>query len=101
MAEGVTTEIEVKLGDGSVVKGANLDEAFKNLSEMKVNASNAILEKQRLLEAEKAEKDRIAQELADTKQALEVAKKPQEKPKPVDEKAFSKDTYFQILGEDP
>lgn len=99
MAE--VSEIEVKLGDGSVVKGANLEDAFKNLSEMKVNASNAILEKQRLYETEKTEKERITQELAEAKAALELAKKPQEKPKPVDNKDFSKETYFQILGEDP
>ena len=102
MAEEVKTEIEVKLGDGSVVKGANMEDAFKNLSEMKVNASNAILEKQRLYENEKTERERIAQELADAKAALAVATKPPEVKKPVvDEKAFSKDTYFQILGEDP
>lgn len=101
MAEDVKTEIEVKLGDGSVVKGANLEDAFKNLSEMKVNASNAIVEKQRLYESEKAEKERIANELKEAKEALELAKKPVEKPKPVDDKAFNKDTYFQLLGEDP
>jgi len=101
MPEEVKTEIEVKLGDGSVVKGANLEDAFKNLSEMKVNASNAIVEKQKLYEAEKTERERLANELKEAQQALEVAKKPPEKPKPIDEKAFSKDTYFQLLGEDP
>ena len=102
MADDVKTEIEVKLGDGSVVKGANLEDAFKNLSEMKVNASNAIVEKQRLYDAEKTEKERLARELEETKLALEAAKKPPEKPKPAStDEAYNKDTYFQLLGEDP
>lgn len=96
-----TTEVEVKLGDGSVVKGANLEEAFKNLSEMKVNASTAIKEKSDLYEKEKTERERIENELNELRQAHEALKNPPKPPTPTDATKFNKDTYFQLLGEDP
>lgn len=97
-----TELIEVHLGDGSVVKGANLDEAFKNLSEMKVNASKAIRETKDQYEREKAERERIEAELEQLKADAE-ANKPKETK--VEDKStgngFDKEKYFKLMAEDP
>lgn len=95
--------VEIKLGDDSVVKGASLDDAFKNLAEMKVNASKAIKETRDALDAEKQRRESIETELSSIKAELEKAKNPPPPPpkKQTDDKDFNKDTYFQLLGEDP
>lgn len=95
--------IEVKLGDNSVVKGTDIEDAFKNLAEMKVNASRAIKETSDKWEAERSERERIAAELEATKAELLKAKEPpkQTQNKQDDGKSFNKETYFQLLGEDP
>jgi hypothetical protein len=94
--------IEVKLGDNSVVKGTDPEDAFKNLAEMKVNASKAIKDTHDKWEAEKAERERLAGELETAKAELDKAKEPPKaQPKPDDGKAFNRETYFALLGEDP
>lgn len=93
--------IEITLGDGSVVKGANLEDAFKSVAEMKVNTHNALKEKNTLLDTEKAEKERIKQELEQVKGELEKKNAPPVQTKTDDGKAFNRETYFRILGEDP
>lgn len=104
MAEDTTTkEIEVKLGDGTVVKGKDMEEAFANVAKMKVDTAFALREKESLLNTEKTERERISSEyerLKIEKEALEARLKPVEKT-PTGDKAFNKDTYFQLLGEDP
>jgi len=59
-AEGV----RVQLADGSVVVGANLEEAFNNLKTMKKNASNAKLQAEQ-------ERDTLQQENARLRQQQE------------------------------
>lgn len=94
--------IELKLADGSVVKGANIDDAFKALAEAKVHASAAIKEKSDLYDTEKANRERLQQELDQVRTELDKAKTPPPPPpKPVDPKEFNKERYFQLLGEDP
>jgi len=92
--------IEITLGDGSVVKGSSLEDAFKNMVDMKVNASKAAKEKGDLLEAEKTERERIQQELDKVKEELEKKNTPSPQTKIDDGKAFNRDTYFKLLGED-
>src|SRR5260370_24285633 len=105
MAEQITVPkegaIEVKLGDNSVVKGEDLEDAFKNLAERKVNASRAIKEKSGLYETETEERTRIEGELTAVRAELDKTKQPPPPPKQDDGKGFNRETYFALLGEDP
>lgn len=83
--------IELTLGDGSVVKGANLDEAFKNLATMKENASAAIRQTKTELEAEQQRRAQLEQE-------LERYKHP---PQNNDNGKFNNEKYYQMLNTDP
>lgn len=90
-ATGTTVEqkpIRVELGDGSVVEGANLEEAFKNLQTMKVNASNAIL-------TERQKREQAEQEAQRFKQEAERLKAPKQT------NGFNNDHYYKLLNEDP
>lgn len=103
MAEGNpvnTSEVKVTLGDGTIVIGKDMDEAFANLSKMKVDTANALKTERDALATEKAERERLAAEAKAFKDELDALKNPV-KTTPVDNKTFNKDTYFQILGEDP
>lgn len=87
----VTPEpIEVKLGDGSVVKGANLEEAFNNLKTMKENASSAIKTTRDELDAERQRAAGLAAELDKFKH-----------PPAADNGKFSNDKYYTLLNSDP
>ena len=80
--------IEIKLGDGSVIKGANLEEAIQNAAKrVEDNVTAYRSEKQKREEAE-AEAARLRHELE--------AKTP-----PTQTDGFAKDRYYQLLNEDP
>lgn len=82
------TPIEIKLGDGSVIKGANLEEAIQNAAKrVEDNVSAYRTEKQKREEAE-AEASRLRTELE--------SKTPQ-----TTGDGFQKDRYYQLLNEDP
>lgn len=82
--------VEVKLGDGSVVKGANLDEAFKNLATMKENASAAIKRTSDELEAERQRAAGLAAEVERLKH-----------PQPVNDGKFNNSKYWELMNADP
>jgi hypothetical protein len=92
--------VEITLGDGSVVKGANLEDAFKSIVDMKVNASKAVKENKDLLEAEKSERERIQKELDQVKGELEKKNTPPPQPRNDDGTKFNQEKYFKMLGED-
>jgi hypothetical protein len=96
-----TTAVEVRLGDGSIVKGATMDEAFANLSKMKVDTNAALMESRESLRLEKEEKERLAQEKTALEEQLRAAKEPPKPAPQTDGKGFNRDTYFAMLGEDP
>lgn len=80
--------IEIKLGDGSVIKGANLEEAIQNaVKRVEDNVSAYKTEKQKREEFE-AEAARLRHEL-------------EAKTQPASTDGFSKDRYYQLLNEDP
>lgn len=80
--------VELTLGDGSVVKGANLEEAFNNLKTMKENASGEIRRQKEELQRLQQERDSLA---------LQAQKRPE--PEPTN--GFSKERYYQLLNDDP
>ena len=82
--------VELKLGDGSVVKGANLQEAFDNLKTMKENASKAKMDAER-------ERDQYRQQVESLQQQVE-----QSRPRTQDDgKSFNKEHYYSLLNQDP
>ena len=83
--------IEITLGDGSVVKGANLEEAFNNLKQMKENTA-AELRRQR------EEAQGIKSQYETLQQEVEKLKNP---PRVDDGKSFNKDQYYRMLNDDP
>src|SRR5690242_3754133 len=91
MSTTAVTPIEIKLGDGSVIKGANLEEALQNATKrVEDNVSAYKTEKQRA--------DEQAAEAARWKAEAERLKNP---PKPKVEGQFDNDRYFKLLNEDP
>lgn len=83
--------VEITLGDGSVVKGANMDEAFKNLAAMKENASLAVKTMRDDLEKERLQREALSAE-------VERLKNP---PKPTNGNEFNREHYYKLLNEDP
>lgn len=82
---------EMTLGDGSVVKGATMEEAFQNLAKMKVDTANAY----------KTEKDaRVAAESKASAYEVSIAQMNQPK-KEVRQGDFDKDEYYRLLNADP
>lgn len=92
MSTAATTPIKVTLGDGSVVEGATLEEAFKNVSDMKVNTANAWREEKMRAQNAEAEAQRLREENARLKAPA---------PAPVADGAFSKERYYSLLNDDP
>lgn len=81
--------IEIKLGDGSVIKGANMEEAIQNaVKRVEDNVTAYKTEKQKREEAE-AEAARLRGE-------LDAKVTPHD-----DGKGFAKDRYYQLLNDDP
>lgn len=83
--------IELTLGDGSVVKGANLQEAFDNLKKMKEDTSAALKQQREQLAGVQTQYETVQQE-------IERLKNP---PRQDDGKTFQKDQYYQLLNQDP
>ena len=84
---------EMTLGDGSVVKGATMEEAFQNLAKMKVDTANA-------LKQEREEKARLSGQVQTYEQTINsLSQKPE--PKQVDRTGFDKDEYYRLLNADP
>lgn len=81
--------VELTLGDGTVVKGANMDEAFKNLAKMKEDTAAA-------LKAAREEADRFRQESEQYGSELQRYKNP-----PPKDGEFNKNEYYRLLNEDP
>lgn len=83
---------EVTLGDGTVVKGANIEEAFKSLAKMKEDTAAA-------LRQEREQRTQYEQRLSAMEQAQrerEFAAQRQVKPG-----EFDKNEYYRLLNEDP
>lgn len=82
---------EMTLGDGSVVKGATMEEAFQNLAKMKVDTANA-------LKTEREEKTRLAGQVQTYEQTISQMNQPK---KEVRNGEFDKDEYYRLLNADP
>ena len=91
MAEAVATPFEVTLGDGSVVKAANVDEAFRIVAKMKEDTAAA-------LRAERQQREQRDAELARLNGEVERLKNP---PKPVENGKFNSQRYYELLNSDP
>lgn len=80
--------VELTLGDGTVVKGASLEEAFKTVAKMKEDTAAA-------LRAEKEERLRLETQFHETQAELERLKAPK------NDGEFNKNEYYRLLNEDP
>ena len=94
-----TVGVRVQLADGSVVVGANLEEAFNNLKTMKKNASNAKLQAEQ-------ERDTLQQENARLRQQQEEWEHAKEREAELAAQAqqpasFDSARYYELLNEDP
>lgn len=79
------------LGDGSVVTGATMEEAFQNLAKMKVDTANALKAEREAKAAAEAEKNVYAQQLQQ-----------RQEPKPKGNNGdFDKEEYYRLLNADP
>lgn len=105
MAEGTVQNIEIKLDDGSIVKGSTPDEIITTLAKMKVDTASALREKNTQLEAQTAELARLR--AADTQRQTELqqaqAKQAEEeRQKRIKEgNGFDRDNYYNLLNTDP
>lgn len=81
--------IELTLGDGTVVKGKDYDEALKNLAKMKEDTANA-------LKAERERRELLENQFAQTQAEVEALKAPKHK-----DGEFDKGRYYQLLNDDP
>ena len=89
--------IEVTLGDGSVVKGATLQEAFDNLKAMKESTAKWAREQRDRNEELAAENERFRQEQEERERlAAEAAEPPQ-----TTQAGYSPETYYDLLNSDP
>src|SRR5215472_9559087 len=86
--------INLTLGDGSVVKGATLREAFDHLREMKENTSRWAKEQQDKAEQLAAENEKLRQEEDERQRTIQEAATPQNT-------GFDREQYHALLNEDP
>src|SRR5271166_915910 len=91
MAETEQKPFCMTLGDGTVVKGATMEEAFQTLAKMKVDTANAY-------KAEKAEKERLAGEKTLLEGQIQSLQNP---PKEGKAGEFDAQKYYKLLNEDP
>jgi len=89
MPEGTATGFELKLADGSVVKAENVEEAVKIVAKMKEDTSAALKSEREQREALQAQMDTLRQEVQ------------QRNAPPRDDKAFNREHYYKLVGEDP
>lgn len=85
---------EVTLGDGTVVKAPNLEEAFKTVAKMKEDTAAALREARQKYEAVEQQNQTYAQRLAE----VEAANRRTET---ANNGGFSKDEYYRLLNQDP
>lgn len=83
--------IELTLGDGSVVKGANLQEAFDNLKTMKENTAAELRRQKDQGQTLQTQYETLQQEVERLKNPVKVD----------DGKSFNKDQYYRMLNDDP
>lgn len=81
--------VELTLGDGTVVKGANMEEAFNNLRKITEDRGNSY-------RTAKEEAERYRQEAQTYGAELEQFKAPK-----VKDGEFDKNHYYKLLNEDP
>ena len=86
--------IEVTLGDGSVVKGATLQEAFDNLRTMKENTVRWAKEEKQRADDLAAENARLQEEIEQRQQTIQQAATHQDT-------GFSDDEYYEKLNTSP
>lgn len=86
----VNPGFEVKLADGSVVKAENIEEAFKTVAKMKEDTAAALRESRQ-------SQEQLQQQINQLQ--MEVAQRTA--PPPQDDRAFNRDRYFRLVGEDP
>lgn len=93
MAEQAAAPIELTLGDGTVVKAANIEEGFKVLAKMKEDTAAALREAKAQATQFQSERDQYAQQLETTRQERERAT--------ISSGGYSKEQYYKLLNEDP
>lgn len=93
MAE-VQTPIEVKLGDGSVVKADNIEEAFQKVAKMKEDTAAELKRTRDELQGFKSQFEDFQRK----EQEREVAARRQEA---VKDGKFDSERYYQLLNTDP
>lgn len=91
MPEVLDKPFEMTLGDGTVVKGANMEEAFKVLAKMKEDTAAAY-------KAEKLQREQLASQVDELRTEVQRAKQP---PARVEDGKFNKDRYYELLNQDP
>lgn len=79
---------EFKLGDGTVVKAANWEEAFQKVAEMKVNTSAALRDRE----------EQIRQRMTELEQIRQAAQGNQPQP---DAGEFDEKKYWELANKDP
>ena len=93
-AEGV----RVQLADGSVVVGANLEEAFNNLKTMKENASSAKLQAEQERDSLQQENERLRQQQEEWERAKQREAELAAQSQPA---SFDSARYYELLNGDP
>ena len=95
MAEAVEQKpIELTLGDGTVVKAPNVEEAFKVVAKMKEDTAAALRDAKAQLATIQSERDNYAQQ-------VESVRQQQERANQVANGGYSKEYYYKLLNEDP
>jgi hypothetical protein len=84
--------VNITLANGSVIKGATLQEAFDNLRGMYENTQSWAREQKQKAEDAAAEAERLRQEYAE-RQAAEI--------QPQTMQPYDRERYFELLNEDP
>jgi|SRR5215469_12568332 len=90
--------IRVQLADGSVVTGANLEEAFKNLQSMKEHSSAYAREQKQKAEELAQENERLRQQNEEWERAQQ---RERELAAQRQQPTFDSERYYQLLNEDP
>lgn len=91
MPEVLDKPFEMTLGDGTVVKGANMEEALKSLAKMKEDTAAAY-------KSEKQQREQLAAQVEELRTEVQKAKQP---PVKVEDGKFSKERYYELLNQDP
>src|SRR6185437_464096 len=90
MPEVLDKPFEMTLGDGTVVKGANMEEAFKVLAKMKEDTAAALRAERQKVEEFSGQVEQLRGEVQRAKQPVKV-----------EDGKFSSQKYYELLNQDP